>query len=60
MAEQIETKTSEELGLIMARAYEQIAASQTDIRLIAHELSQRQQRHNDVEKQVVNVEPKTQ
>jgi len=54
MENQIETKISEELGLILAQSYEQLFANRENIRIITQELDARMKRHQEVEKEIAD------
>jgi hypothetical protein len=45
MENQIETKTSEELGLILQQQYETLFATQQNIKILSQELGKRLEQH---------------
>jgi hypothetical protein len=55
MENEIQTKTAEELGLILAQSYEQILTSQSNIRNIIQELDARMKRRAEVAKEITDA-----
>ena len=54
MENPIETKTSEELALLLQQCHQQIRINEANINMILNEITARQQRHTTVEKELSN------
>jgi hypothetical protein len=52
MENSIETKTSEELGLLLQQQYETLFVTQQNIKMLSKELGDRLERHKAVGKEV--------
>ena len=55
MENQIESKTSEELGLLLQQQYEQMFVIQANIRALSQELGKRHERHTALDKGTEDV-----
>ena len=55
--QQIETMTSEELGLALQQQYEQLFAIQQNIRMISVELGKRNDKHKQLDKETKDERP---
>jgi carbamoylphosphate synthase large subunit len=54
MENQIETKTSDELTLLLQQCHQQIRINEANIQIILQEANARLQRHQAVEKEAAN------